>query len=102
MLGMPNLIKSVLSSPFLKKLILPILPKICRNATKTNAVLKSKNSSARGRKIVDEPNPAIVPRISETKAEVKNKRIFSPNNSSTFLVYQIREFIPKIFDFFSF
>ena len=73
MLGTPNFIRSVLSRPFLKKLILPIFPTTWKNATKTNAVLKSKKSKARGRKIVDEPNPAIVPRISAIKAERKNR-----------------------------
>ena len=36
------------------------------------AVLKSTNSKARGRNIVEEPKPAIVPIISATSAEMKN------------------------------
>jgi hypothetical protein len=36
------------------------------------AVLKSTNSKARGRNIVDEPKPAIVPIISDIRAEMKN------------------------------
>jgi hypothetical protein len=36
------------------------------------AVLKSTNSKARGRNIVEEPKPAIDPIISATNAEMKN------------------------------
>ena len=35
--------------------------------------MKSKNRSARGRKTVEEPNPAIVPITSAIKAKRKNK-----------------------------
>ena len=56
----------IISRPPLKNVTLPKLPKIWRKATKTKAVLKSKNSKAKGRKTVEEPNPAIVPIISET------------------------------------
>ena len=71
-LGIPKTIIILLSSPCLKKLILPMLPKICKNATKTKAVLKSTNNNASGRKMVDEPKPAIVPKTSEKNAIRKN------------------------------
>ena len=41
-------------------------------ATNTNAVLKSTKYDANGRNIVDEPNPAIVPIISDKKPIRKN------------------------------
>jgi hypothetical protein len=44
------------------------------------AVLKSTNSKASGRNIVDEPKPAIVPIISAISAEMKNS-ISSPPTS---------------------
>ena len=64
-LGTPKISKIRLSKPCLKKLILPILPKMWRSATSTKAVLKSKKSNASGRKTVDEPNPAMVPTTSD-------------------------------------
>jgi hypothetical protein len=45
------------------------------------AVLKSTNSKARGRNIVEEPNPAIVPIISAISAEMK-KSIISTSCTS--------------------
>ncbi|HET6807547.1 MAG TPA: hypothetical protein VFH28_00650, partial [Nitrososphaera sp.] len=47
-------------------------------ATKTTAVLKSTKSKARGRNIVEEPKPAIVPIISAKSAEMKKSIISSP------------------------
>jgi hypothetical protein len=50
------------------------------------AVLKSTNSSARGRNIVEEPKPAIVPIISATSAEMK-KSISSVSTSLLAMFY---------------
>jgi hypothetical protein len=41
-------------------------------ATSTRAVLKSTKNNAMGKKIVEEPKPAIVPMISDINAEIKN------------------------------
>jgi hypothetical protein len=45
------------------------------------AVLKSTNSKARGRNIVDEPKPAIVPIISAISTEMKKSIISSSYTS---------------------
>ena len=42
-------------------------------AIRTSAVLKSTRYDASGRKMVDEPKPAIVPTISEKNPITKNK-----------------------------
>ena len=73
-LGTPNMTSIRLSSPCLKKLILPIFPKMCKKATRTRAVLKSKINKLRGSAMVEEPKPAIVPMISEMKAMGKNNK----------------------------
>jgi hypothetical protein len=83
-LGTPNWSIILLSKPCLKKVILPKFPNRWNIATKIIAVLKSTNSRARGRNIVDEPKPAIVPIISAISAEMKNNI-----SSSTFLVCYI-------------
>ena len=49
-LGKPNLRSRRMSRLRWKKFRRAILPKICRNATKTRAVLKSTNNKAKGRK----------------------------------------------------
>jgi hypothetical protein len=49
----------------------PIFPKMCRKATKTRAVLKSKINNERGSAIVEEPKPAMVPAISAKNAMIK-------------------------------
>jgi hypothetical protein len=41
-------------------------------ATNIRAVLKSTKNNARGKKMVEEPKPAIVPMISDINAEIKN------------------------------
>src|SRR3989344_2829468 len=71
--GRPNLTNKRTSRPRRKKLRRARLPKICRKATKTRADLKSTKNKARGKKTVEEPNPATVPAISETKAARKKK-----------------------------
>jgi hypothetical protein len=70
-LGNPNTSKTLLSRPCLKKVILLIFPNRWNMATRTNAVLKSTKYDASGKKIVDEPNPAIVPMISDMKPTTK-------------------------------
>jgi hypothetical protein len=70
-LGNPNTNKTLLSRPCLKKVILLTFPKRWNIATRTNAVLKSTKYEDSGKKIVDEPNPAIVPTISDKKPNTK-------------------------------
>lgn len=70
-LGIPNFISSSLFNPCLKKVILPIFPDMWNIATNISAALKSKKNRAIGRKIVDEPKPAMVPTTSEKNARVK-------------------------------
>ena len=72
MLGIPYVAIIFLSNPCLKKLILPRLPNVWDIATSINAVSKSTKNKARGKKIVEEPNPAIAPIASDTKATTKN------------------------------
>ena len=43
-------------------------------ATRTREVGKSKNKRDRGRKMVEEPKPAIVPTISEKTAAARNSK----------------------------
>jgi hypothetical protein len=52
-------------------------------------VLKSTNSKARGRNIVEEPKPAIVPIISAISAEMK-KSIVSPTSCTSLICYTLR------------
>ena len=49
-------------------------------ATRINAVLKSTKNREIGRKIVEEPKPAMVPTISERKAAIKNRISVNSNN----------------------
>ena len=70
-LGTPNKIINLLSSPCLKNVILHEFPK----TTRTSAVLKSNKNSDKGRRIVEEPKPAIVPTISAINAIIKNRVI---------------------------
>jgi hypothetical protein len=72
MLGIPNVIIIFLSNPCLKKLTLPIFPIKWDIATSINAVLKSTKNNAKGKKIVEEPNPATAPITSDIKAIRKN------------------------------
>lgn len=72
MLGIPNVVIIFLSNPCLKKLILPKLPNKWDIATRINAVWKSTKNKARGKNIVDEPNPATAPITSDKKATMKN------------------------------
>jgi hypothetical protein len=60
-----------LSNPCLKKLILPRLPNRWDIATSISAVSKSTKNKARGRNIVEDPNPATVPTTSDIKATMK-------------------------------
>lgn len=69
---MPNVIIIFLSNPCLKKLILPMFPIKCDIATSINAVLKSTKNNAKGKKMVEEPNPAMAPITSDIKAIRKN------------------------------
>jgi hypothetical protein len=48
-------------------------------ATNIRAVLKSTKNNARGKKIVEEPKPAVVPIISDINAEIKNNISYSMN-----------------------
>src|SRR3989344_5440000 len=74
-LGTPNINNNFLSKPCLKNVILPRLPKKWKKATRIRAVLKSTKNKARGKKIVEEPNPTIVPIIPAAKAEIKNNTL---------------------------
>ena len=49
-----------------------MFPEMWKKATSINAVLKFTKNKANGRKIVEEPNPAVVPIISAMKAKTKN------------------------------
>lgn len=83
MLGIPKIKINFLSSPCLKNVILPRLPNMWKKATRVNAVLKSTKNKARGKNIVEEPNPTIVPITSAMKAEMKN------NNSAMQDIFQM-------------
>ena len=71
-LGIPNVIIIFLSNPRLKKLILPMFPIKWDIATSINAVLKSTKNNAKGKKMVEEPNPATAPITSDIKAIRRN------------------------------
>ena len=63
-----------------------MLPDIWKIATRTNAVLKSKKNNARGKKIVEDPNPAVVPIISENSAAIqKSMPAMISNNLHAYL-----------------
>lgn len=64
---------SFLLRPSLKNVILPRLPKICKNATKISAVLKLTKKRANCKNIVEEPKPAVVPIISAINTATKKK-----------------------------
>ena len=55
-----------------KELILPMVPIKWDIATSINAVLKSTKNNAKGKKMVEEPNPSTAPITSNIKAIRKN------------------------------
>ena len=73
-LGIPKIRINLLLSPCLKNVILPRFPNKWKKATRTKAVLKSIKNNARGRKMVEEPNPAMVPITSDINAKIKKKK----------------------------
>jgi hypothetical protein len=56
----------------MKYAIRPTLLEIWKNATKTSAVVGSKKRKATGRRMVEMPNHAIVPKTEEKKATIQN------------------------------
>ena len=85
-LGIPNLIMVFLSSPTLKKPNLLKFPNRWKKATRASADLKSKKNKARGKSIVDDPKPAMVPITSAKKAVImKSIDIYAVYQLFTFL-----------------
>jgi len=59
----------------LEKCYLLKFPKTCAKATRISVVSKSNKNSDNGKRIVEEPKPAIVPPISAINAIIKNRVI---------------------------
>jgi hypothetical protein len=81
-LGRQKVIIIFLSKPCLKKLILPRFPNKWEIATSVSPVLKSTKNNAKGRKIVEEPNPATAPISSDKNAITKNKKTIGSSSGT--------------------
>ena len=75
--GIPSLIAISLFIPFLNNAIFERLLKTWNTAVIPKTVLKSKNKDAIGTNRIEEPNPEIVPRISEMNARIIKRKYFS-------------------------